>query len=460
MIDGKSSAAKVCAKLELMDRWTPKEGYALDAAKDEVAKLSLVDCTSGDCSRKRTKLSYTEGERPVVGDGSAKGTIGSVMKGRRVGESGVQKCCIRTKGKDDCDCFTDAEGDCSACYANADCATGVKLALGRGNQDCAKKFDLRGTCGNSAKVVKAKIITDAGATDGVGVVADLSSAIEKIKDQVTAVRNLKPYDANDFVARVKEAKKEIVDGLKDESGNAMSLVGALSLKCGDEGVDCQRCCKRTSDGCACISEASGACRPKCSDYLGAARANDLETLSDRRDRRSTTTSTKLLPAGPVKVFLTELNSELIKVQTEIPKITEALEDPDVQSLCKDCLGASGVKPIREVLAKVKAVEAEAKAEMDGQKKGYSEYVESVQAAPVSEYSEAQKKVIGVVDKEATEELFKSAQGRITDIGLLEKDFSTEASTALPPEESTSAASSTTSAFGVVSFAIIVAVATL
>lgn len=439
-----------------MDRWTPTKGVVFDAAKDEVSKLGLK-CTSGDCSRKRTKLNYTKEERPVVGDGRVKGTIGSVMKGRRKGESGVQKCCIRTKGKTDgCDCFTDDEGDCSACYANADCTAGVKLALGRGKQDCAKKFDLRSTCSKSATVAKAKIITDAGAKDGV--VADLSSAIEKIEDQVTAVRNLKPYNAKEFVGRVKEAKKEIEEAKRD-TGNAKSLVEVLSLKCGDEGVDCQRCCKRTSDGCACISEASGACRPKCSDYLGAAAADALETLpSGRRDRRAmTATSAKLLPAGPVKGFLNELATELSEVQTKIPKINDALKDPDVQSLCKDCLGAAGVKPIREVLTKVRAVEAQAKAEIDGQKKGYSEYVKSVESASESEYKPAQKAEIGAV-KQSTEALFSNLQTKITDIGKLEEDFSTEASTAFPPEESTSAASSTTSAFGVVSFAIIVAVA--
>merc|ERR1719313_240592 len=29
----------------------------------------------------------------------------------------------------------------------------------------------------------------------------------------------------------------------------------------------KRCCKRTSNGCACLSEANGNCRPKCDDYL-------------------------------------------------------------------------------------------------------------------------------------------------------------------------------------------------
>ena len=32
----------------------------------------------------------------------------------------------------------------------------------------------------------------------------------------------------------------------------------------------KQCCKRTSDGCACMSDDDGACRPKCDDYLGAA----------------------------------------------------------------------------------------------------------------------------------------------------------------------------------------------
>merc|ERR1712100_925010 len=142
----------------------------------------------------------------------------------------------------------------------------------------------------------------------------------------------------------------------------------------------------------------------------------------------------------------------------ITEITNALKDEDVRSLCKDCLGASGVRPIREVLAKVKAVEAEAKAEVDRQKKGYTEYVKSVEASG-SEYSTEQKGNITMY-KQSTEALFSNVQAKITAVGQLEKDFSTEASTAFPPEESTSAASSTTSAFGVVSFAIIVAVTIL
>ena len=30
----------------------------------------------------------------------------------------------------------------------------------------------------------------------------------------------------------------------------------------------RQCCKRKSDGCECMSDANGACRPKCDDYLG------------------------------------------------------------------------------------------------------------------------------------------------------------------------------------------------
>ena len=79
-----SMPAKICAKLELMDRWTPTKGVVFDAAKDasvsspkrtsqmyceqkahlgsincRMAKLGLK-CTSDDCSRERTKLNYTK----------------------------------------------------------------------------------------------------------------------------------------------------------------------------------------------------------------------------------------------------------------------------------------------------------------------------------------------------------------------------------------------------------------
>jgi hypothetical protein len=46
----------------------------------------------------------------------------------------------------------------------------------------------------------------------------------------------------------------------------------------------QRCCKRKSDGCACLSDANGACRPKCDDVLGFSGTAEAVSDGDRMRR--------------------------------------------------------------------------------------------------------------------------------------------------------------------------------
>jgi hypothetical protein len=59
------------------------------------------------------------------------------------------------------------------------------------------------------------------------------------------------------------------DAAKALAGDRDALSKLQNIDCSvdayEEGQ--QQCCKRTSTGCACLSEADGSCRPKCADHL-------------------------------------------------------------------------------------------------------------------------------------------------------------------------------------------------